>query len=439
VEFGKHLGKGIWGFADKVLPVLYGAGYVLLVIRVLPEEEFGNFVLVQEVFLVLSALAAAFGLQPLLKFAAEEGGQRDGVVTIAFVLHAAFLAVASAVLFAVLPLLPGVLNAPTLAPLLPYIPALLAASLLRNFALALLQSRFMIREVFWVDAFHFVGAPFLVWVVSRLHLFDSALDLVAVNIVSLGASSLAGLWLIRSTFRLTARVERDDLRRMWEYGSYSLGSIISFQVYTRSDTFILAAFTGPVQVAVYNSVKVFVRVYEMVAQVVQMFVLPATARLASLGERASLRALLEKAVLFLTVALVPVTLLFLLAPAPLLRLIYGMKYADAAPLLPLFGLLTFAVPLLTVCSNVLLGLGEAKKSFLLGLLMFGVSVGAEFALIPWGGGTGAAAAYVLASFFMALATAGVLHSLVPVSPRGILSRVADIRAFVATNLGRRLR
>jgi hypothetical protein len=66
VELGRHLGKGIWGLADKALPVVYGLGYVLLVIRVLPEVEFGNWVLLQEIFLLVSGLATAFALNPLL-------------------------------------------------------------------------------------------------------------------------------------------------------------------------------------------------------------------------------------------------------------------------------------------------------------------------------------------------------------------------------------
>ena len=62
MEFGKHIGKSLWGVADKALPVVYGFGYVILVIRVLPEEEFGNFVLLQEIFLILSGLATAVAL-----------------------------------------------------------------------------------------------------------------------------------------------------------------------------------------------------------------------------------------------------------------------------------------------------------------------------------------------------------------------------------------
>ena len=70
MEFGRYLAKGIWGLADKALPVVYGLGYIYLVIRVLPEEEFGNWVLLQEVFLLISGLATAFALNPLLKYAA---------------------------------------------------------------------------------------------------------------------------------------------------------------------------------------------------------------------------------------------------------------------------------------------------------------------------------------------------------------------------------
>ena len=95
MEIGKHLNKGMWGLADKALPVVYGVGYVWLVIRVLPEEEFGNFVLVQEVFLIVSGLATAFALQPLLKFSSEDNADISGIVSAAFVLNVAFTIIAS--------------------------------------------------------------------------------------------------------------------------------------------------------------------------------------------------------------------------------------------------------------------------------------------------------------------------------------------------------
>ncbi len=435
MELGKHLEKGIWGLADKFLPVLYGFGYIFLVIRVLPMEEFGNFVLLQEVFLIISGLAAAFALQPMLKYASEAEADVPGILGVAFWFNTAFVTFsASLVVVARIPM-SDILNAHSFAPLVMYLPALLAASFIRNFTLVLLQTRFFIREVFWVDATHFLGAPLLIWIISRMHLFDTAVDLILVNIVSLSASSVVGFVLARPLFTIRIRPRRCDWARMWGYGSYSLGAIASYLTYTKADTFILSAFTGPVQVAVFNSAKVFTRVYEMVTQVVQMLVLPAVSRLSSRGERSRLVALVEKAILFLTILMLPVFLLFLLGPSLLVDLLYSGRYRDAIPILQVFAVLALVVPLLSVSSNTLLGLGHARLSFGLGLFMLVLSLIAYFTLIPWLGGIGAAIGITVASVFTAWITTARLQRELPFTVRSVLLKWNDIRMFVHNRFG----
>lgn len=436
MELGKHLGKGLWGIADKALPVVYGLGYVLLVIRVLPEEEFGNFVLVQEIFLIISMLAMAFALQPLLKFASEDTGDTREVTTAAFVLHAGFLLVASLLLLALQQPIATVLNAPGLAPLMVYIPVMLGASLMRNFTLTVLQARFMLREVFWTDATHFLGTPILVWVVSRMHLFDTALDLIVINIASLSASSVVGSVLARRVMAMATVLRRGELRRIVDYGRYATGGLVSYLVYSKADTFILAAFTGPVQVAVYNSVKVFTRIYDMLPQVVQMIVLPASSRLSSRNDEAGLKALVEKAILFLTVSMVPVFLVFLFGASRLLEILYQGRYTDAVPILQVFSLLALAVPAIAVGSNVLLGLGKARMSFLLGLQMLIASLAGYLGLIPWLGGVGAAIGLAIASAILVWSTLYQLQRILPVTPGGILLRFFDITRFIRARIAR---
>lgn len=430
MEIGKHLDKGLWGLADKALPVAYGLGFVLLVIPVLAESEFGNFVLVQEVFLIISGLASAFALQPLLKFAAEENADIEGVVSASLLLNGAFLAVASLALALTSGPAGRILHSDALSALLFYVPAMLAASFARNVSMTLLQARFRIREVFWVDATHFLGAPFLVWVVSRMHEFDSALDLVVINIISLFASSVAGVWFTRDVIRLTARPPGDAVRRVWDYGKYSIGSVVSSLFSTRADSFILAAFTGPVQVAVYNSAKVFVRVYEMGAQVAQMFVLPAASRLSSLGDTASLKALAEKSILFLTVGLLPVSVMFLFFPDFIVTVLYRGRYAEAIPVLRLFSLLTLVVPIAAVGSNLIMGLGHARASFFLGLRCLAATIAAFFVCIPLFGGIGAGVGSVVAASLIALLTVHALRRYVPLEAKAVLGRTRDITAFV---------
>lgn len=343
MELGRHLGKGIWGLADKALPVAYGVAFVVLVIRVLPEREFGNFILIQEIFLIISGFAQGFALQPLLKFAAEENAEGRGIVSAGFMLNAAFTLLCALIIVVIRVPLSELLNSPTLAPLLLYVPAMLAASLMRNFTMVVLQTKFRIKEIFWTDAAHFLGAPVLVYAMSKLHKFDTALDLIVINIISLSVSSAVGTVLSWSMLSIRAKVSSGEVRKLWDYGKYSLGGIVSFLVSTRSDSFILSAFTGPIQVAVYNSVKVFIRIYDMVTQVVQMFIFPAVSRLSSKGESGSLKALIEKSILFSTIGMLPVSLMFVALASPLVNIVYQGRYVEAIPMLQLFAVLSFLV------------------------------------------------------------------------------------------------
>lgn len=434
MELGKHLSKGLWGMADKGLPVVYGLAYVLLVIRVLPEEEFGNFVLIQEVFLVISTLAMAFSLQPLLKYASESQADAPAVNTIALVLNVAFLVISSLAILASRGALAQLLRSATLEPLLVYVPVMLVASFPRNIALVLLQTRFRIQRIFWIDAVHFLGTPLLVWILSRMHLFDTALDLVYINIVSLSASSFLATILIRPLFFLTLRPKRELWRAFWDYGSYSLGSIVSYLAYSKADTFILAAFAGPVQVAVYSSAKIFTRLYEMATQIVQMFLVPGTSLLSSRGEQARLKALIEKSILFSTLAMVPVLLTLFFVAGVLISIVYSGRYPEAVGILQILALASLAVPILAIGSSVLMGLGEARVNFVLGAQTLLVSLAAFFICIPLWSTTGAAIGVVIASYTMTWLTLRRLRRFVPFTLREVLSRFRDIRSFVQSRV-----
>lgn len=434
MEFGKHLGKGIWGMADKALSVIYGLAYVVLVIRVLPEEEFGNFVLVQELFLVISGLATAVALNPLIKFASEENTDQANVITASLLLNIVFILIFSLLIVAFRVPFSSVLNSPQLSPLMLYLPAMLAASFFRNFALSLLQTRFLVRQVFWTDAVHFLGVPLLIWVYSKMHMFSSAMDMITINIITLSASSVIGLWLCRSMIRITLKPRPEEIRRMWEYGKYSLGGLLSYMVYAKADTFILSAFRGPVQVAVYNSVKVFIRIYDMVSQVIQMFVLPGASRLASKGEFQSLKAMVEKAIAFSTILMLPIFLIFLTLAPVLVNVMYSGRYSEAIPLLQIFSVLTFFVPLIAVASNTLLGLGHVRLSFVLSLqILVGATV-IYLILIPLFGAVGATVGYVLASCVLAWISSAKMVRFVPVTIREVVRRTNDVKVYVRTRL-----
>ncbi len=434
MELGKHLGKGMWGLADKMLPVVYGLGYVLLVIRVLPEEEFGNFVLVQEVFLVISGLSTAFALQPMLKFAAEKESNAGDIARAGMILNLLFTVVAAACIALLSTPLATLFHSPGLGTLLLFVPLMLFASFIRNVSLVVLQARFHIRRVFIIDAIHFLGAPLLTWLYSQIAVFDSALELIYINILSLSASSLVGLVLAWRLMAFRGGPLGPVLSRLWDFGKYAIGGAASQMLYTRIDSFMLAAFSGPVAVAVYNAAKIVTRIFEMLNQVVQMFVLPATSRLAHEGNRTSLRAMIEKMLFVTTVGMLPVLFALVIGAPVMVHLLYGNRYAGAILLLQIFSLLSFSTPFLAVAWNALMGLGEARASFNLGVLMIVVAMAAYAALIPLWGATGAALANALATAVIAILAMSMLRKFVPVTAGGIAGRWRDVRTFALRRL-----
>jgi O-antigen/teichoic acid export membrane protein len=393
-------------------------------------------VLIQEIFLILSNLAAAFALHPLLKFAAEDRTDHRQVVGSALLLNIAFVLVASFGIVLLRSPLASLFNAPALDPLMIYVALMLGANFIRNFTLILLQSRFQVRQVFWIDAAHFLGAPSLILVFSWMHRFNSALDLLQINLISLSFSSIIGLILGRTLLQFTLTPRREELQKMWDYGKYSFVTIVNYMLYIKADTFILSAFWGPIQVAVYNSVKVFIRIYDMVAQVAQMFVFPAVSKLSSQGDLGSLKKLLEKAVAFTTMALVPVFILFCFLSPVMIKVIYGERYADAIPLLQLFSVLCFLAPIIAVASNTLLGLGHARLSFFLSFKSLVGSVIAYMILIPWLGPLGATIGYIISFGLQAWWFTRASNRFVPLTWRGVRSRTSDIWTFAASVLRR---
>jgi O-antigen/teichoic acid export membrane protein len=188
---------------------------------------------------------------------------------------------------------------------------------------------------------------------------------------------------------------------------------------------------------VYSSAKIFTRIFEMATQIIQMFLLPGASLLASRGDRSNLKTVVEKSLLFSTVGMLPVMIPLILFAGPLVKLIYGGRYPDAVLILQLFSLMSLAVPAFAIGVNVLMGLGEARASFVLGMQMLVVSVAAYIAVIPWLGAVGAAIGVVLSSFVTAVIALKLVQRYVPFTLREVLSRWQDILEFVRSRFQRR--
>lgn len=436
MEFGKHIGKGVWAFADKALPAIYGVGFIFLVIRVLPEKEYGAFVIIQTIFTIVNALGYSLAHQPLTKFAAESE-DNGSFVAVSLVLSLFYVVLTSALVL----IFKGVLSAlldpsdqGNLLSLVKYLPLLFFVSTYRSFAISLLQASYQIQKIFWIDSLYFIGTLLLVYLFQQSSGFHTASDLVLIVIIAQGLSSSLAVLLTKEHMSVRLTVQRDSFIKLWNYGKYTFGGNSLYTIFSQTDVFFVSVFTGVLGVAVYNASKIFTRLFDMVAQVLQMFLVPFSSKAQAKNDNEALRVTAEKAICFSTVFSFPLVFIMLFYPEMILDILYKGKYTHGASILRVFGFLGLTVPWSAVASSYIVGLGEVKKSFYIGVELVFISVILYSLLTPPLGAVGTTIGYVTAMSIITLVMVRFMKSLVPITLVKVIGRTKDIWIFFQNKL-----
>ena len=438
MEIGRHIGKGTWALADKSLPVLYGVGFVFLVIRILPKEEFGIYVLIQNAFLLLVAMGTSFALQPMVKYAAET----DDPASIAAAgswMYAIFVMGVSFLIIVFKSPLSRLFHAPSFASLAWFLPIMLLVSFVRTVALALFQSKVLIQQMFWVNTVYFVGSLVAIAALLKEAQNQTASVLLVISTSALAASSLLALILVRGSFPrggwrkvFSFEAERGIVIKTWNYGKFSFGASSMYALFTQGDSFVIASILGPVSVALYNAARVFTRIFDVILQVIVTFLVPTSSRLSSQKNSVELIALAEKSTFVFMAGVLPISVLLCLFAPEILSVFYRDRYAEAVPLLRILALSGLAVPLIGVASSFLFGIGKVYEVFItslintiIAILLFAVGT------YMWGV-NGAAWTMVFVSLFTAFTYGFTLirFANVPLRVKSIVLRYRDAVNFV---------
>lgn len=432
MKFSSHLGKGLWAVAVKTLPVINGIATVFLVIRALPEREYGAFVLLQTVFVFAMALANALALTPLIKFAAERD-DRGPTITAALVVNGAFFAAVSLLVLVVREPFARLVagdGAAAAAGLLTYLPALFATVLYRNFAVALLQATYRLKDIFAIEAVQLLGIPAGVAALRAAGRFETATDLLAVVLTAQTLSSLTALILTRRDMAGPMPLRREMLGELWRFGRFTFGGTTLYSVFSQLDVLFVSSYGGLVAAATYNAAKVFMRVFDLASQVVQMFLIPFSSKRSSSGDTADLRTAAEKTVAFTSIALLPVVLAMALFPEQILRLLYAEKYVQGAWIVRILSVLGLVTPWSAVSSSCLLGAGKVREGFWMAVALVAIAIPLYTLLTPQLGGTGTMLGLVTSITIVTFWAVRVLRPLVPLRIVAVARRWRDVAEYM---------
>jgi O-antigen/teichoic acid export membrane protein len=431
-RLGAHWRLVSWAVLDKSLQLVFGVAFVLLVVRALPRAEFGLQGLASTILLTLSQLFRALLLVPLVKFVGE-GAAAGRVAATGAALYVAASVAAAAALAAGRTTWAGLFDKPELAAVLLPSACLLAVGAARDAAVASLEGLRRLRAVFCLDGAYY-GLAILGLAAWRWT--EAPRAAVAVQWVQAGAAGLGSIVAVVATRRhLLRRLGRAEAGRILRFGGSFLGSGLGATLAQQADALLAGRLLDTGGVASYNLAKQLFRVFNVLAQAINQVLLPVVSRLQAAARPGDLRVLFEKSVCFLTLALLPCCALLAALTGPVLDLLFRGRYADCVPVFQILVASALALPLASVGSSFLVGLGRLGS--LLVITWTGLALGIALTLlwIPRWGASGAALAVLVAAAYGAATRAWVLRSILRFRLRDVAWRTRDVVAFARRHLG----
>jgi O-antigen/teichoic acid export membrane protein len=201
-------------------------------------------------------------------------------------------------------------------------------------------------------------------------------------------------------------------------------------VFSQLDVLFVSSFGGLVAAATYGAAKVFVRIFDLFNQVVQVFSIPFSSRRWEAGDREALVTVAEKLIAFSSLLLLPVGVIMAAVPAELLWVLYGEKYLDGAMVVRALSILALVIPWNAVASSYFIGTGKVKAGFWASVLLVGLALPLYWILTPLFGPAGTATAYAFSQAVVTVVVVLILRRSVPISMLRVLGRWRDIRQLL---------
>jgi O-antigen/teichoic acid export membrane protein len=424
-----HWKKVFWAYMDRSLPLLYGLGFVFLVVRRLPKEEYGLYALAFAFLMIALNLQKNFLFDGLIRYLAPKDAPTRSLVTaslaFAFVITLAF----TVALLAFRMILEHIFDAPGFAAIVPLIVLVFVVYLLRDYCVTFLSVRIQSLRIFGVDLAYYGPVFVLLAVASFRGQLQTAADVFRINLIASLFSLAVGLALSSFYWRPELKLSRDAFRKLSNFGKYNFAAGVGFSLQGELDTIVLGAVLNPIAVATYSSGKIFFKFYNLQDQLLQQVGYPALCRAHSQEDPKLRLDLTEKMMAYSTMAIWVASALLLILAHPVMNWIYHGLYPEAPTVFSILVLGTFVTPMNTIASlsyaaadrlrtrvtmtftHVAL-LAVATIVGVYGGQLYGVAVGV--AVVPW----------IMVGFHW-----HQMRKFLPLTVTGIARRWGDVRAL----------
>lgn len=414
-----------------MLQILYGVAALFLIVKVLPSEEFGSYVLaqglVQFITLVSGGMVHRFLIRELSKDNWEE------LIPFNSLLLSLFLS-----MVIIVPILlfnssiSALFNSPIFGEMLSLsIPLLLIAMQIKSFTQRIIISKREPIKLFAANGSYFITLTFGLLYLNIIGDLNSAIQVIYLSAFSAIISALVG-WVLSIDIirKMEIRYSFDQMKRIMEYGKYTVGGATANMMVNTADSYLISYLLGPVQVAYYNSAKFIYKFYQTIPQILDTTFYPYASKLAHEERNRDIRDLYEKLLCFIYLVLIPVNIIAIIFAERIMALLYSGRYEGAHVILQILIIAASFQPLSATSALVAFSFNKPSGVLYGNLITLLTVVGSGFYLVFQFGVEGMAMAlaigFIVQSFFMTM----LIKRNIEVSFRGVLSRIGDMVNFI---------
>lgn len=358
-----------------------GLGFLsfAILVRYLEKDVFGNWILFLTLVTLTEMIRTGLLQTGLIKFMSgkDESAQKIVVGTgwVFSILTTAFIIVFSLIGYW---LVKDTVKTMGIVFFFKYYPILTFISLPFNFATWYLQAQMRFRHLLFIRSIILIA--FIGFVASFLN--QLTLELVIFGyIIAQFICSIVCILCKWTKVKYIRYAEKRCLQKLFNFGKYSMGTMIGANLLKNSDTLIIGAMINAEAVAYYS---VPLKLFEVMEVPLRSFVataMPFMSKLINAGEKGRMSDFFEKTTGMFTIALVPFVLLAIIFAEPMVSLLGGSGYGESVNVFKVFALFALLMPIDRYSGVALDMLNKPSFNFVKVIIMLSVNIVGDILVI----------------------------------------------------------
>jgi lipopolysaccharide exporter len=397
VAYSRWLSEGAYSLLNRVAILFFAFIAIFFMVRIMPKEEVGIWVLFTSVTAILEMVRHGFIRNPFITHlvSADEADKKK-VITTSLVLHCFLAGGLSILLLIVAVPFSKFWNAPGLD-ILFGLYALNTLAFIPFLHFEYLQTAKLNFKAVFISNLFRVALPSLFVAIAYFTAHDLSLtELAVANIAATLIGASIAYFYVRDLAGTFVRLDWKLLGELFHFGKYTLGTNISSMFIKSTDSWMIGRFVSTAGVALYNPALKIAGLVEVPTITIANMLFPRVPQRMKEKGVDGVRDIYYKSVSCILAVMLPALIPLYFLSDLVVKFIFGPEYMEASPILRVTLFYSLIIPFNRQFGTLMDGLKHPKINFYLLVIAAVLNIVFNFLFLQWFGLIGSAYATLLA-------------------------------------------